>query len=77
VTAQTITDIAHGWPTIDTAPIQPDARPILCRGYRCQCRGFARWRTVAGYTECECGHSEQTHRTPDQSQTKQAKRGRR
>jgi hypothetical protein len=50
--------------TYPTSPVTFDLRPILCRGYKCDCREFVRWRTVAGYHECQCGHSEQTHRLP-------------
>lgn len=74
MTAQTIADIAHGWPTITLPPFQPDTRPILCRGYKCDCRSFARWRTVAGYLECECGHSEQAHRQPSKAPSKRGRR---
>jgi hypothetical protein len=48
--------------TYPTSPVTFDLRPILCRGYKCDCREFVRWRTVGGYVECQCGDSEQTHK---------------
>jgi hypothetical protein len=74
MTAQTITDIAHGWPTITTAPIQADTRPILCRGVGCNCRQYVKYDHVAGYDVCACRHSYGTHIKPATTTTKPAKK---
>lgn len=75
MTAQTLEEYAAsiGAEIVDLDLSWPDTRPIVCRGYKCDCKAFARWRTVAGYVECQCGHTEQAHKQPSTGSKKPKK----